>query len=474
MAAPNTVPVLTADGSHVQRVVEPLSAWNVVRLRRDLGDRAYIGLMGTNVTRAEDTTKYPLVAPGQALCPASTQAARSTTLVTPGGRCFDDAYVLAADWRWRSPGGDWASNGQVGASMLAHGPPRTVPDGTVIRPGDLGTGVTGYVGKEGGEHWVGDVWGGYADRKLDINDIGFNPRANLIYDGADLEYRTLVPWWKLLETHTRLEYFDNQNTSTLPIIRGLNLNTAGKLDNFWRYFVEVHWRPTHYDDREFGDGAALERAAFAGVDTRVGTDTTKAVAVTLHERSDSLADGYNFYADVDLLLRVLPQLDFDLAPGFTANVGEPRYVDPGSVAGEYLLGHLDAKSLGGTLRATYTFTPRLTLTAYAQLFLASGHYTGFLTYLSNPEGPRPVVRLADLRPAPPPSSNPDFEQGALNANVVLRWEYRLGSLLYLVYTRSQVPNVALGPGEAATLDLGAAGRAPAADVVILKVSYWWG
>jgi hypothetical protein len=476
LTAPNTIPVLAADGSHVARVVEPLSAWNVLRLRRDLGDRAYVGFMGTNVTRAEDVTRYPLASPGQVLCPAATQAAKSTVLVAPGARCFDDAYVAAGDWRWRSPGGDWASNGQVGASTLTNGPNRLVPDGTVIHPGDIGTAATAYVGKEGGEHWVGDVWGGYSDRKLDVNDMGYNPRANVIYDGADLEYRTIVPGWKVLETHTRLEYFDNQNTSTLPISRGVNVNTAGKLDNFWRYFVEVHWRPTHYDDREFGDGAALERAAVVvGNDTRISSDTTKPIAISLHVRPQELATGaYNFSADADLILNVLPQLDFDLAPTFTANVGEPRYVDPGNVAGEYLLGHLDAKSLGATLRATYTFSPRLTLTAYAQLFLASGHYSGFLSYLSNPSGPRPVVRLDDLHPVTPPSSNPDFEEGALNANVVLRWEYRLGSLLYLVYTRSQVPNVSLAPGEEATLDLGAARRAPAADVLILKVSYWWG
>jgi len=482
LTAPDTVPVLAADRSRVSRVVQPLSAWNVLRLRRDLGDRAYVGLLATNVTRAEDAAGYPRVAPGtpgtagQTVCPTSAHAARSTTLVAPGARCFDDAYVLAGDWRWRSPGGDWASNGQVGASMLDHGPPRLVPDGTVIRPGQVGTAATAYVGKEGGEHWVGDVWGGYADRKLDVNDLGFNPRGNVIYDGFDLEYRTLVPWWKLLETHTRLNYFDNQNTSTLPISRGVNVNTSGKLDVFWQYAVELHWRPTFYDDREFGDGAALQHAAIVvGNDTRIQSDPTKAIAVALHVRPQALAHGgYNFYSDADLLLRALPQLDFDLAPTFTANVGEPRYVTTGSVAGEYLLGHLDAKSLGATLRATYTFAPRLTLTGYAQLFLASGHYDGFLSYLSNPTGPRPIVRLADLRPAPPPPSNPDFEQGVLNVNVVLRWEYRLGSLLYLVYTRSQVPNVSLAPGEEATLDLGAARRAPAADVIILKVSYWWG
>jgi hypothetical protein len=475
VTAPNSVPVLQGDGSHASRIVEPLSAWNVLRLRRDLGQASYVGLMATNVTRAEDTSSYPLAAPGQSVCPASTQAARSTTVVAPGARCFDDAYVGAADWRWRSPGGDWASNGLVGASMLAHGPARTVPDGTVIRPGDPGVGATGYLGKEGGEHWVGDVWGAYGSRKFDDNDVGYNQRANLVGAGADAEFRTLVPWRRFLETHTRLEAWEGVNDSGLQLFGGVNVNTSGKLDNFWRYFFQLHWHPHYFDDREFGDGAALERSALVGNDIRVQSDTTKLLAVGLHARTEVLTDGgFNYYADADLLLRVLAQLDVDLAPTFTANEGEPRYVTIGSVAGEYVLGHLDAKSLGATLRATYTFTPRLTFIAYAQLFLASGHYSGFLSLLSNPAGPRPLVPLDGLRPTPPPSSNPDFEEGVLNVNAVLRWEYKLGSLIYLVYTRSQVPNVTLAPGEQGTLDLGSVRRAPAADVVILKVSYWWG
>ena len=98
----------------------------------------------------------------------------------------------------------------------------------------------------------------------------------------------------------------------------------------------------------------------------------------------------------------------------------------------------------------------------------------FQSFSSDPNGPRPLVRLASLTPSAPPGGNPDFEQGALNANVVLRWEWRLGSLLYLVYTRSQVPNVSLGPGDVGALDLGALKRAPAADLFILKLSYWWG
>jgi hypothetical protein len=477
LTAPNTVPVTSLDGSRVGRVVEPLSSWNLVRLRRDLGARSFIALTATNVTRAEDTHSYPVVpGGGQVVCPASTQAARSTTLVSPGSRCFQDAYVGSVDYRWRSADGDWASVGQVLTSMLDHGPGRTVPDGTVIGPGDLGTGAAGYVGKEGGEHWVGDAWGGYSSRKLEINDMGYNPRGNVWWDGGDLEYRTLQPSGKVLETHTRLEYFDNHSMAGLPLLTGLNLNTAGKLDNFWRYFVEVHWRPHRYDDREFGDGTALERAAvLAGNDTRLQTDPTQLVSASVHSVEETLAGGgFNYNVTVDLLLHMLPQWDFDLAPAMTWNAGEPRYVAAGPLAGQYTLGHLDAKSVGGTLRTTYTFTPTLTLTAYAQLFLASGHYQGFQSFSSNPNGPRPLVQLASLIPSGPPGTNPDFEQGALNANVVLRWEWRLGSLLYLVYTRSQVPNVSLDPGQVGTLDVASLKHAPAADLVIVKLSYWWG
>ena len=110
----------------------------------------------------------------QGLCPTAAQGARTTLLVMPGARCFNDAYVAAADWRWRSADGNWASNGGAYASMLGSGPPRLVPDGTTIRSGDTGTSAEGYVAKEGGEHWVGDVWAGYADPKFNDNDVGYS------------------------------------------------------------------------------------------------------------------------------------------------------------------------------------------------------------------------------------------------------------------------------------------------------------
>jgi hypothetical protein len=486
LTAPATVPVSQTDGSHATRVVAPLSAWNVLRVRRELGDKASVGIIATGVTRGESTGDWPAVPPGQtgpgqpaqAVCPTAMQALHSTLLVRPGSRCFDDAYVLSGDARWRSDDGDWTFTVQGAASTLQRGPPRYVPDGTVINAGDGGAGAAGWFAKEGGDHWVGSLQGGIADRKFDNNDLGYNQRANIGFGGGALEYRTLTPFWKLLETHTRVEVQENRNLAGLDLGSGVNLNTAGKLDNFWHYFIEAHYRSSRLDDREVGDGTALERAAIPiGNYVNLQTDPTDVISFNVQSSADPVGGGaFALYESAGLTLRALPQMDLDVLPTFTWNVGEPRYVTTGNAAGQYIFGHLDARSVGAVVRATYTFTPTLTLQAYAQLFLASGHYSGFLQGTGDASGPRSVFHLSDLRPTvlSPGDGNPDFEQAALNVNVVLRWEWRLGSLLYLVYTRAQVPNVSLDPGETGTLDLGSIRRAPAADTFIAKLSYWWG
>ena len=87
------------------------------------------------------------------------------------------------------------------------------------------------------------------------------------------------------------------------------------------------------------------------------------------------------------VFHALPQLDIELIPTLTWAAGEYRYAwqsvgpyDP------YLFGKLAAKNVSATLRASYTFTPRLTLQAYAQAFLASGHFSDIRAVGTLPSG----------------------------------------------------------------------------------------
>jgi hypothetical protein len=114
------------------------------------------------------------------------------------------------------------------------------------------------------------------------------------------------------------------------------------------------------------------------------------------------------------------------------------------------------------------------LQAYAQLFVAAVHYTDVTSF---PAGQNhAIVRLGDLVPfrGQVPTS-PDFEEGALNANIVLRWEYRLGSTLFIVYTHGQDTSIfTFYRTDPASFNFTLTRPKPASDSFIAKLSYWWG
>jgi hypothetical protein len=117
--------------------------------------------------------------------------------------------------------------------------------------------------------------------------------------------------------------------------------------------------------------------------------------------------------------------------------------------------------------------PTLTLQTFATAFLASGEYFDY-GHAATPKGELPIVWLDELEASAAPALRPDFESASLAINVVLRWEYHLGSTLYLLYARSQNPNVALDPNQSPRLDIASIAAAPATDLIMLKLSYWIG
>ena len=73
-------------------------------------------------------------------------------------------------------------------------------------------------------------------------------------------------------------------------------------------------------------------------------------------------------------------------------------------------------------------------------------------------------------------ANPDFNTRSLRGDAVLRWEYRPGSTLYLVWQQVRSNNTLYG--DVATFspnrDGGLLSRAPGQNIVSLKMTYWLG
>ncbi|WP_218587554.1 DUF5916 domain-containing protein [Rhodothermus profundi] len=92
-----------------------------------------------------------------------------------------------------------------------------------------------------------------------------------------------------------------------------------------------------------------------------------------------------------------------------------------------VFGLRDTRRLEFTLRSTLTFSPMLSVQSFAQLLLARGRYTD------------PALRLDKdtLLPFPAYPKQHEFVLNSFRVNVVLRWEYRPGSVLYLVWTQNR-------------------------------------
>ncbi|MSP63192.1 MAG: hypothetical protein EXR72_23205 [Myxococcales bacterium] len=459
------VRVLTSDGTSAPRIADPYTLYNALRLKIALGENAHLGLTATSVNRFEQPAEYPILDGNRVLCPGGAER-------EAGARCFRDAYAAGLDARLRS--GDYVAVGQAIFTAISGGPTRDLPDGTTIGAGDLAPGGIVRISKDGGKHWVWHFEYEVLGRHLDYNDLGYMQRQNQSRLNASLGFRTLDPWWKTLESHTRFEFQSRTSLDGLNLQRNAVLWTWWRMASFWQVFTEVHYRGARVDDREVGDGTALERAGLVGYELSVASDPRKAVSFDSFIQIQRIFDGWNVYFEGIVAFRFLPQLELDLLPQASWTTGEPRHVGEGDRPGEYRFGKLAATSAGATLRGTYTFTPRLTLQVYAQLFLASGHYSDFSSFESDPRGPRPAIALAQLRPKAAPDENPDFQEAVLNLSVVLRWEYLPGSTLFAVYTRAQTPETALASGESGRLDIGSIRHGPAADVLLLKLSYWWG
>ena len=98
-------------------------------------------------------------------------------------------------------------------------------------------------------------------------------------------------------------------------------------------------------------------------------------------------------------------------------------------AGYYLpiFGQRDTRSANVTTRANVLFSPTLSLQLYGQLFSARGRFDRFDLLASRDE----------LRPFDDYPRRRDFSLSAFNVNTVLRWEYRPGSSLYVVWTQAR-------------------------------------
>lgn len=392
--------------------------------------------------------------------------------------CLAGSNAAAIDFDLRTPDGQYVAMGQLDGSQVVGGPARRVlRDGTVLGPGELGFGAYLTAGKLGGDPFRFKLEYAYESPKLELNAAGYQRTQN------QQQVRGTVRWVRpngvgpLHRLDGRLSASGSWTTDGRAVNRGNQLSVAVEslLPGFHFAGCEAGAEDGAYDVREIaGSGIPYQRSAGTYLVCYGESDSTRAVSVAGFAGLarvlplGPMPGGGGFMGELTAVARPHPRLESRVVLG-TENVPlSGRYIgSPGP--SRYLFGDLDAHSASLTLRQQIMVTPRLTLQGYAQLLTAYGRFERF--YEASSEGQAPI-RAAELSPVVLPEDG--FRTSALNLSLVLRWEYRLGSTVHAVYTRSQqeapsAPGVK-GPWTLLPTRLG---EGPASDSLMLKWSYFW-
>src|SRR6185436_1633367 len=166
-----------------------------------------------------------------------------------------------------------------------------------------------------------------------------------------------------------------------------------------------------------------------------------------------------------LSMRPAPTWQFSVAPVYIGEQANRQFVNtfPGgrldTYGNRYIFGAIERKTLSIGVRVNHTFKPDLTLDVYMEPFAASGRYTQF-GELDRPgasdlriygAGDITQTRLADgsyrMTDGTTVFSLPnlDFNVKSLRSNVVLRWERRPGSMVYIVWQQNRSETLSRDP-----------------------------
>jgi hypothetical protein len=173
---------------------------------------------------------------------------------------------------------------------------------------------------------------------------------------------------------------------------------------------------------------------------------------------------------VSLKAKPAANLQLSVSPFYSTSHTQQQFVtsfgDPAATATfgrRYLFAELEQRSFELATRADWTLTSKLSFQLYVQPFIASGDYHDATSLVA--------ARTRDYAPYAGQAPEPDFNFRSVRGSAVVRWEFRPGSALYVVWNENRADFEPIGDFSFRR-DLRAIPTAPSHDVLLVKVSYW--
>ncbi len=451
-------------GARFRDAVEPLTNYAALRAKRELGSGATtLGFTATAVNRRLDDPRLAFL-----------RSAAYAGGVDFGHRFARNRYSVFAALGASYIRGDTLA---IQAAQLSSARYYQRPDAGYLRYDPARTSLAGWNAALGFSKDEGStnysVGASATSPGWEINDLGYQTRSDrlslLLFGGHRWTRPGRMFRYAQVSTNGSLGWnFGGDRTSTYA-----GASAYGEFVNFWSASLGFNGSLRTVNDGLLRGGPAGLAPASWSVYGQVGSDYRKRVqAYLFYEIGGTERGGWSHYVGTTLNLRPSPTISISAGPSYSVSLGTQQYVaavdDPSAAATfgrRYVFAEVLQHSLDLTTRFNVTLTPDLSLQLWAQPFVATGDYRD-LRSLARPRS-FDFVPYADSAAL----GDLDFAYRSLRGNAVLRWEYRPGSTLFLVWT-TNCSAYGARPAFDAVGDLGRLCQGRADNVFAVKVNYW--
>tara|TARA_Y100001970_G_C14249233_1_gene870545 strand:+ start:1796 stop:4231 length:2436 start_codon:yes stop_codon:yes gene_type:complete len=373
------------DSTKTSVLIEPLTYYSVAKIEAPMINKlSRLGIMATDVSRREN--------------PGATTVGLNWNLGLLDNRLF--------------------SNGQIAQSN---------------KEGTIGNAWRFNIGYTDPSWWSARFWYGTYDDKFDINDIGYLRRNDLSWIGGRVELRKQNPWGPFLYNEVELKYMEEWRGDGLRLDKELELEQNNLLSNYWSLGVfSMLNLPSYNDDDIFRSDLAWEYKTemWGYIGPTIKTDRRKKIIIgTDFGIGYGKKRGPGYRTSIGINVRPITQLNInieivqDLSPAYM------QWVDVLELSEDTLRVYASSeqKTRDINLRVNWTFSPELTLECFLQPFYVNMNYNKYYN-LTDPRTMN-LVRYDYLFN----NEDPGFLIKNTVGTMVLRWEYKQGSTIYLVY-----------------------------------------
>jgi len=452
---------IAATGSLDRRdfTVEPLTGYTVLRARKEFSNQSSLGFMTTSTNRQNETATSFLA---------------------------NNAYAGGVDYDWRlsqkySISGFWSASRVEGtAQAITRLQENTVhsfqrPDADYVETDFGATALSGHAGsvsfgKIAGETIRFSSYVGYKSPGFDTNDLGFIRRADEKNQSNWIQWRNFRPGKYVRTRNFNINQYQGWNFGGDRMYSGANINSHWTFTNYYNIGAGFNLDAAPLRDRVTRGGPGVLGNPGKNLWYYANTDNRKALsfyyngghwADSKNSSRHDISPGFNW--------RATSSMSLNMGLRYNINHDDSQWVTNQTLSDggrRYVFGRIDQKTVSFNTRFNYTMTPNLSLQVYAEPFVSAGSYSNYKELIDGR-----AERYEDRYRPFVYSGSADFNIRSFRTTNVLRWEYRPGSQLFLVWQQGRSDYVTDGDFRFGR-DFSGVFSAPSRNVFLIKFSYW--